>query len=53
MGWLLDTLCLINCTGDVTVVFFYSVLQISAGLICVGKLMVFLLDRTICRQYFV
>ena len=41
LGWLLDIL-FVNCTSDMTIVFFYSVFQTSAGFSYVRKGCIFL-----------
>ena len=43
----------VNCTGDLTVVFLYSILQTAAGFSCIEEGCNFLLGRTICTLCFV
>ena len=42
----------VNCTGDMTITFFYSIFQTSAGFSYVRKVAVFI-SRSICRLFFV
>ena len=40
-GMIVGYTVLVNCTGDVTAVFFYSILETLAGLIYVGEVAIF------------
>ena len=41
LGAVIGNTLFANCTGDMTIVFFYSIFQMSAGFFCVKKVAIF------------
>ena len=52
-GEFVGNVMFVNCTKDMTIVFFYSIFQTSAGFSYARKVASYLLGRTICRLCFV